>query len=73
MTNLGLSKLAADSLHEFSATAVDLCANLEQLQSLRAGLRQRMIESPLMNAERIARNMENAYRQMWRNWCASRG
>jgi predicted O-linked N-acetylglucosamine transferase (SPINDLY family) len=29
-----------------------------------------MQASPLMNAGRFARDIEAAYRQMWRNWCA---
>ena len=32
-------------------------------------LRQRMEQSPLMDAPRFARNIEAAYRQMWRQWC----
>jgi predicted O-linked N-acetylglucosamine transferase (SPINDLY family) len=30
-----------------------------------------MQASPLMDAPRFARNIEAAYRQMWRNWCAT--
>jgi hypothetical protein len=29
-----------------------------------------MIESPLMNAGRMARGLENAYRDAWRGYCA---
>ena len=32
----------------------------------------RMLTSPLMNARRFARNIENAYRQMWTQWCLKR-
>jgi predicted O-linked N-acetylglucosamine transferase (SPINDLY family) len=28
-----------------------------------------MQQSPLMDAPRFTRNMEAAYRQMWRRWC----
>jgi protein O-GlcNAc transferase len=32
-------------------------------------MRERMQQSPLMNAERFARNVESAYREMWKTWC----
>ena len=47
---------------------VQLAADLPRLQELRATLRARMRASPLMDGKRFARNMEQAYRQMWRNW-----
>ena len=36
---------------------------------LRRTMRSRMQASPLMDAPRFARNVEAAYRQMWRKWC----
>jgi len=32
-------------------------------------LRQRMLDSPLMDGPSFARDIEAAYRQMWRTWC----
>jgi protein O-GlcNAc transferase len=39
---------------------------------LRATLRQRLRKSVLMDAGRFARNVEAAYRAMWRRWVAQR-
>ncbi|MGA2443589.1 MAG: hypothetical protein ABSH08_21760 [Tepidisphaeraceae bacterium] len=36
-------------------------------------MRWRMQAPPLMDAPRFARNVEAAYRQMWRNWCQHGG
>ena len=42
----------------------------EQAVRMRAGLRQRMEGSPLMDAPGFVRALEAAYRMMWRSWCA---
>lgn len=54
---------------EYVQIAVNLANDLPRLTELRASLRQRMQSSPLMDAPRFARNMEAAYRTMWRKWC----
>jgi protein O-GlcNAc transferase len=69
LTNLGLPELIARSPQQYVQIAVGLSANLPRLAVLRSTLRDRMKSSPLMDAPRFARNMEAAYRQMWRNWC----
>ena len=32
-------------------------------------MRERLTRSPLMEAERFARQLESAYLQAWRDWC----
>jgi hypothetical protein len=36
-------------------------------------MRQRMTDSPLMDHNGFAREVESAYREAWRTYCASRG
>jgi predicted O-linked N-acetylglucosamine transferase (SPINDLY family) len=69
LCNLGLEELAAKTPEEFVELAARLAGDLPRLQELRSTLRQRMQQSPLMDGKRFARNMEQAYRQMWRRWC----
>jgi predicted O-linked N-acetylglucosamine transferase (SPINDLY family) len=69
LTNLGLGELIARTPEEYVEIASGLADDLPQLSALRATLRQRMRESPLMNARRFALNIEAAYRRMWRAWC----
>ncbi|MEO9113257.1 MAG: tetratricopeptide repeat protein [Lacunisphaera sp.] len=69
MTNLGLPELVAETNDQFVQIAIRLANDRNCLASLRAGLRERMQRSPLMDASRFATNMEAAYRFMWRNWC----
>jgi predicted O-linked N-acetylglucosamine transferase (SPINDLY family) len=49
--------------------AKDLAGDLPRLAGLRRSLRRRMLASPLMDAPRFARNIESAYRAMWKRWC----
>jgi predicted O-linked N-acetylglucosamine transferase (SPINDLY family) len=69
LSNLGLGELAAKTAEQFVQIAAALAKDLPRLEQLRSTLRQRMEQSPLMDAPYFARNIEAAYRQMWRNWC----
>jgi protein O-GlcNAc transferase len=71
--NIGLPELVAQTPQEYIRIATGLASDLPRLAELRRTLRPRMQASPLMDAPRFARNVEAAYRQMWRNWCANRG
>ncbi len=71
LTNLGLPELIASSPEQYLRIAVELARDFPRLSKLRATLRQRMRSSPLMDAPRFARNIEAAYRAMWRRWCVT--
>ncbi len=70
--NLELLELAAHLDDEFVKIVVQWARDLNRLSGLRASLRQRMEQSPLMDGPRFARNVEAAYRRMWQAWCAVR-
>jgi protein O-GlcNAc transferase len=69
LMNLGLPELIAESPEQYVRIAAELARDLSRLSALRAALRDRLRASPLMNAPRFARNIEAAYREMWRRWC----
>jgi predicted O-linked N-acetylglucosamine transferase (SPINDLY family) len=71
--NLGLPELAAWDDDDFVRIAVELSSDPERLPALRSTLRSRMEQSPLMDAPRFARDLEAAYRTMWRRWCERDG
>jgi predicted O-linked N-acetylglucosamine transferase (SPINDLY family) len=73
LTNLGLTELIAQTPQQYVRLAAALAGDLPRLAELRRTLRARMQASPLMDAPRFARNIEAAYRQMWRNWCERGG
>jgi predicted O-linked N-acetylglucosamine transferase (SPINDLY family) len=65
LTNIGVPELIAESKDQYVRLATDLAMDLPRLARLRSDLREKMRKSPLMDAPRIARNMEKAYRQIW--------
>ncbi len=68
LTNAGLSELIAKDTDEYVSIAVDLAKNHEKLRKLRKGLREKLAASPVMDQEKFVRNMENAFRGMWKEW-----
>jgi predicted O-linked N-acetylglucosamine transferase (SPINDLY family) len=69
LSNLNLQELAAETPEQYVALAARLSGDLPRLEQLRSTLRPRMQRSPLMDGRRFARNVEEAYRQMWGRWC----
>jgi predicted O-linked N-acetylglucosamine transferase (SPINDLY family) len=70
MSNLGLAEWVASTKDEYVAIAIGLASDLPRLAEWRRTLRSRMEGSVLMDGPRFARNIEEAYRGMWRQWCA---
>jgi protein O-GlcNAc transferase len=71
LSGLGLAELIAQTEGQFVNLAAALAQDLPRLEQLRSALRRRMKQSPLMDAAGFARNVESAYRQMWRTWCGT--
>ena len=69
LSQVGLPEFIAYTPEEYVAKAVALADDLPRLGELRSALRERMERSPLRDAKRHARDVEAAYREMWREWC----
>jgi protein O-GlcNAc transferase len=65
LTGLGLEFLVAPDEPGYVAVASRLAGDLPALATLRAGLRARLMRSPLCDADGFARQLEAAYRRMW--------
>jgi predicted O-linked N-acetylglucosamine transferase (SPINDLY family) len=70
LTSVGLTEWIASDREDYVRRAVGHAANSAELAALRATLRARMEASPLMDEERFVSSLEDAYRRMWRQWCA---
>ena len=74
LRNLGLDELVAGDEQNYVDIAAKLSGELDALAALRAELRPRMAASPLVDAPRFTRNLEDAYRRIWAEAvAASRG
>jgi predicted O-linked N-acetylglucosamine transferase (SPINDLY family) len=70
---IGLERLVANNPEDAVELAVMLARDVSELAQIRTGLRGRMRASPLIDAAGFARNLESAYRTVWREWCAAAG
>ena len=69
LSNVGLPQLIAKTGNDYVNIAVGLAQDLPQLADLRANLRGMMIRSPNADGRACARNLEQAFREMWGTWC----
>jgi predicted O-linked N-acetylglucosamine transferase (SPINDLY family) len=64
LENLGMGEFVAKSEEEFRVIAGNLARNPARLAELRAGLRSRMQNSPLMDRSKYVQNLEALYRRV---------
>jgi predicted O-linked N-acetylglucosamine transferase (SPINDLY family) len=69
LSNVGLADFAAPSVDTYVETAVRTSQDEPALALLRSELRNRMRSSPLLDAEAYTRKVEQAFRDMWGDWC----
>ena len=58
----------AGSLEQYVELAVALATDLPRLAALRAGLRQRVADSPLCDGKRFAGHFATLLRDVWQQW-----
>ncbi|BCU07293.1 tetratricopeptide repeat protein [Allochromatium tepidum] len=56
---------------EYVDKAIALASDIERLATIRAGLRAEFEASPWRDEAGFTRRVEQAYREMWRRWCAT--
>jgi predicted O-linked N-acetylglucosamine transferase (SPINDLY family) len=71
LQRMGLGELVAENRQGYIETAVALGRDLSRIAQVRTGLRDRLQGSPVMDAGRLARELESAYRDLWRSYCAA--
>ena len=69
LMNVGLPEWIAADADAYLSSAVTHASDLPRLATLRRGLRQQVLASPLFDGPRFARHFEAALRGMWTQWC----
>jgi predicted O-linked N-acetylglucosamine transferase (SPINDLY family) len=69
LSNVGHADFIGQIPEQYADAAVRLAGDLPKLEHERSSLRQRMGQSPLMDAPKFARSIEAAYRLMWQTSC----
>lgn len=70
LRDVGLAECVAANPATYVAAAVELAGDRARLTELRRDLRPRMRASALCDVAGQAGRLEDAYREMWRRWCA---
>jgi len=66
----GLESFVAQDADDFVALGVAWTNRLDELATLRAGLRERFLRSPRGQPALVAAGVARAFRAMWQRWCA---
>jgi predicted O-linked N-acetylglucosamine transferase (SPINDLY family) len=69
LTTVGLPELVAQEPNEYVSIATALANDEARLAGLRAGLRNRVNSSPLVDGVGFAAEVDAGFRTMWREWC----
>ena len=67
--NAGLGEFVAASPDEYVAIARRCTQDLPRLAQVRAQMRGRMLQTTLCDGAAFTRDLEFAYRRVWRRWC----
>jgi protein O-GlcNAc transferase len=71
LQNAGLSDWIANNSSDYVAKAVAHAADFGRLATLRSKLRQQVMDSPIFDGTRFARNFEKALWGVWQQWCTT--
>ena len=69
LVNAGMPELVVQDWAQYRDRVLELASDLESLATIRSHLRRVLLESPVCNSERFARNLANALRAIWQRYC----
>lgn len=69
LTSAGMPQLVAESWEHYHDLVIMLANDIDNLANIRTHLRSALLESPVCDAQRFARNFSNAIRAIWQRHC----
>jgi predicted O-linked N-acetylglucosamine transferase (SPINDLY family) len=71
LTAACLPGLVAQTPEQYLKVALNMAAIVPRRPGLRQEIRQALASSPFMDEAGFVRDLEGAYRNMWRTWCGA--
>jgi len=66
----GLDEFVCDDVESFVRKSILTASSVDVLSTIRTGMRERVLTSPLGQPALVAKGLERALRMMWERWCA---
>ena len=73
LSTVGLPEMISVDYDDYVGLAVGLAHDIDRLSELRSGLRQKMASSPICDRQKFAEGFATHMREIWRDWCLSKG
>jgi protein O-GlcNAc transferase len=70
LENTGLSEWLANDVDDYIKKAISFSSDLTYLTNLKSKLRNQLVDSPLCDTKQFVTNLDEAFRDMWKIWCA---
>ena len=73
LSTIGLPELVSGDYDGYVELAVGLANDIDRLSELRFELRQKMASSPICDRQKFAEDFSTLMREIWGDWCLSKG
>lgn len=69
LINAGMPELVVENWDQYRDRVLELVSDLNSLATIRSHLRRVLLDSPVCDSKRFARNLANALRAIWQRYC----
>ncbi len=66
---IGLDEFVANDVEAYVRIATSLAKDTKRISKTRSSLRDKLLHSPLCDANGFTRELESIYRELWQRWC----